>query len=91
MITYTSACIQCRPHRCGVCEALAKNAHRQIKALRDEHKGPRRVRQFDLHFDIGRSETSALLQPVETRAIVGFGAPERDANMASLEAHVPRS
>lgn len=30
-------------HRCGVCEALAKNAHRQVKALRDDVKPGKKV------------------------------------------------
>jgi hypothetical protein len=30
-------------HRCGVCEALAKNAHRQVKALRDDLKPGKKV------------------------------------------------
>lgn len=29
--------------RCGVCEALAKNAHRQVKALRDDLKPGKKV------------------------------------------------
>lgn len=70
---------------------MAKNAHRQIKALRDEHKGPCRVRKIDLLSDFGRDGTSVLLQTVEIRAITGFGASERNANMTSVEAHVSRS
>mmetsp|Transcript_9393 Transcript_9393/g.28231 ORF Transcript_9393/g.28231 Transcript_9393/m.28231 type:complete len:321 (-) Transcript_9393:1411-2373(-) len=34
--------------RCGVCEALAKNAHRQIKTLRDEHTGPGRLSEIEI-------------------------------------------
>lgn len=34
--------------RCGVCEALAKNAHRQIKTLRDERTKPGKLSEIEI-------------------------------------------
>lgn len=50
-----AGCLMCR---CGVCEALAKNAHRQVKALRDDVKPGKKVSPS---LDSGRHANSGLM------------------------------